>query len=445
MLNNSIKFVRNIPLPTPSLFNFSFKIPYKWAVWGIAAVFYLYEYLLRVSPCIMADELMREFSVDTAALSLISSYYYYTYVLFQIPCGLIVDWLGPRKVITLSAALCATGSFVFSQTDSIFVAQVARFIIGAGSACVFLSCAKIIIDWFPAHKFGFMMAITTAVGSLGSSLGGVYLASSLKTSSWRDSILITALIGLIITLASWFIIRDKENTAQAPSNHTQITFFDTLKIVITNSQNWLMGLCGCFMYLPISVFAELWSIPYLKQTYSISNTESSFANTLFFIGLAIGAPFAACLASKLDNYVKVISWSSLFSLCVFLIVIYIPNMPLNFTFLLLFLFGVCCSGRILSFAFIKDLNPAYANATAIGFINSIIMSSGIIFQPLSGIILESTQCEVISTYGNISSYNYQIAFIIIPVGLLLSWILLKVIARKKQEIHHGSAPCVEVK
>ncbi len=437
--------MRNISLLTPSLFNFSFRVSYKWAVWGIAVLFYLYEYLLRVSPSIMADELMREFKVDTATLSLVSSYYYYTYVLFQIPCGLIVDWLGPRKVITLSAALCAIGSLIFSQTDNIFVAQIARFIIGAGSACVFLSCAKIIIDWFPAHKFGFMMAITTAVGSLGSSLGGVYLASSLQTSGWRNSILITALIGLIITIASWFIIRDKKNTVQIPSHNTHITFFDTLKVVITNPQNWLMGLCGCFMYLPISVFAELWSIPYLKQTYCISNIESSFANTLFFMGLAIGSPFAACLASKLNNYVRVISWSSLLSLCVFLIAIYIPHIPLNFTFFLLFLFGVCCSGRILSFAFIKDLNPTYANATAIGFINSIIMSSGIIFQPLSGIILESTKCEVISTYGNISSYNYQIAFSIIPVGLLLSWILLKVIARKKPATHLGSATCVEVK
>ncbi len=345
LLTNGNKILRNTPSLTSSLLNISFS--YKWAIWGIAALFYLYEYLLRVSPSVMADELMRDFNVDTATLSLFSSYYYYTYVLFQIPCGLIVDWLGPRKVITLSAALCAIGSFVFSQTDSIFVAQVTRFIIGAGSACVFLSCAKIIIDWFPAHKFGFMMGITSAIGSLGSSLGGVYLASSLKTSGWRNSILITALIGLIITLASWFIIRDKNSTNQTPINNTQITFFETIKIVITNPQNWLMGLCGCFMYLPISVFAELWSIPYLKQTYSISNFESSFANTLFFLGLAIGSPLAACLASKLNNHVKVISWSSLLSMCLFMIIIYIPNIPLNFTFSFLFFLGVCESGRVL--------------------------------------------------------------------------------------------------
>ncbi len=99
-------------------------------------------------------------------------------------------------------------------------------------------------------------------------------------------------------------------------------------------------------------------------------------------------------------------------------------------------------GRILSFAFIKDLNPTYANATAIGFLNSIIMFSGIVFQPLSGVILESTRYEVISTSGNTLSYNYQIAFIIIPVGLLLSWVLLKVISRKEQATYLGSVASV---
>jgi hypothetical protein len=41
--------------------------PYAWIIWSTAALFYLYEYVLRASPGVMTNELMHDFGVTSTA------------------------------------------------------------------------------------------------------------------------------------------------------------------------------------------------------------------------------------------------------------------------------------------------------------------------------------------------------------------------------------------
>ena len=129
----------------------------SWMVWGAAAVYYFYEMVLRVSPSVMTGELMSEFMVTSTALGVLASCYYYAYLMLQIPGGLIVDRLGPRIVVAASALLCAVGAYLFAYAESILLAQIGRFLIGAGSACAFISCLKIASNWFLPAQFAPLM------------------------------------------------------------------------------------------------------------------------------------------------------------------------------------------------------------------------------------------------------------------------------------------------
>ena len=124
-----------------------------WIIWATAAFFYFYEMLLRVSPGVMTQELMETFYVSSTSLGLLSSFYYYSYNVLQLPCGIIVDRMGPRAIITASCFLCAIGAGLFYSTDSLAVAKAARFIMGMGSACAFISTLKLTAAWFPVSQF----------------------------------------------------------------------------------------------------------------------------------------------------------------------------------------------------------------------------------------------------------------------------------------------------
>ena len=114
----------------------------SWAIWACAGAFYLYECILRVSPSVMTEGLMHDFSLTSTALGILVSCYSYSYVALQIPCGVMVDAIGTRRILTASAALCAIGTFMFASMDILIGAQIGRFLVGAGSACAFISCMK---------------------------------------------------------------------------------------------------------------------------------------------------------------------------------------------------------------------------------------------------------------------------------------------------------------
>ncbi len=61
----------------------------RWVVWACAALFYGYQYALRVAPSVMTNDLMAEFGIDAATVGSISSFYYVSYATLQVPVPLL--------------------------------------------------------------------------------------------------------------------------------------------------------------------------------------------------------------------------------------------------------------------------------------------------------------------------------------------------------------------
>lgn len=405
-----------------------------WIIWGCAAFFYLYEYILRVSPSVMTNQLMQDFGVTSTALGVLVSFYYYAYVPLQIPCGVIVDRLGVRRVVTLSAIFCTIGSLIFAQSESLAFAQFGRFLMGAGSACAYLSTAKVAAEWFPAHKFALITSMTMGLGTIGGTFGGKPFAVLVNAIGWRPSMMVAACVGVCVIVASWMIIRDRKESTEGhlPSKELEkdSSILAGLKVVAKNPQSWLIGLYGCLMYLPLSAFAELWAVPYLMQVHGIDNEIASSASVMVFIGMAVGCPLAAWFSDKFQSRIKVMEYSALGTALLFMLIVYCPAIPLSLTFPLLFITGVICGGQILYFAAAKEINPPQTSATTIGFTNSLVMFSGIIFQPLLGFLLDGFWDGAKSVETGLpeySTYAYQVALSPVPICLFAAWILLKFI------------------
>lgn len=398
---------------------------YGWVIWGCAALFYLYEYILRVSPSVMTNEIALDFGATSTLVGVIASYYYYSYVALQIPCGVIVDWLGARKVITVSALLCTIGSVMYGYAESVEALKWARFTMGAGSACAFLGTLNITAVWLKPGHFAVVAGVTQMMGTLGGLFGGAPFAALINTYGWREAMLIMAIIGAVVMVACWLIIRDPQQTSDAPPQSGGL--LEGLISVMKNPQSWLIGIYGGLMYVPLSAFAELWGTPYLMKVYDISSEKASLSSAMVFLGVALGCPLFAAISDRLKSRVRVMSWAALFTIPPFLAVIYIPNIPLEITFSLLFLAGVFCGGQILYFAAAKEINnPAYS-ATTIGFTNTFVMVSGVIFQPLLGIIIDLAWDGVVNADGTpmYSIGDYQQAMVTIPICMMIAWIIMR--------------------
>ena len=404
---------------------------YAWIIWGAAALFYLYEYVLRASPNVITNELMRDFGVTSTALGIFTSAYYFSYVPLQVPCGMIVDWLGTRRVVTISAALCTLGSFLFATSDSLFLAAVARFIMGAGSACAYLSCLKIASEWFPSQRFAVIAGITMMMGTFGGIFGGKPFAMLVNATDWRISMTIAGFVGVAVVMAAWMIIRDHPNrgmhhkTIQEPM--TSARLWEGLKVITANPQTWLIGLYASLMYTILSAFAEMWGTPYLMVAYEINNETASYGSMLIFIGMAMGCLVSPLLANYWCSHRKVMSIGALGAFAMFLPAVYLNSLPLYGVFALLFFAGFFCGWQILNFAAAREINPPEFSGTTMGFMNCLTMASAPIFQSLLGMLIDLFEEGEVGLNGLklYSAEAYQYALFAIPVSLLLAWVVLR--------------------
>lgn len=394
-----------------------------WIIWSIAAIFYLYEMILRVSPSVMTNDLMAYYDVTSTMLGVLISCYYYSYTLLQVPCGLILDKLGPRNLIALSSLFCAMGSLLFSMTNEIYIAQIGRFFVGAGSACAFISCLQIATSLFPKKYFVLIAGITNMMGTLGGLFGGLPVAKSVNSIGWQNTTLYLSLFGIfLIILVFIFIPKKIEHIDEDSKNH--ISIVSILRKVIINKQVILSGLIAGFMYLPISAFSELWAVPFFMTKYNVNNEIASIASAVLFVGVAIGSIILAIVAKKIQSYMKTIRFSAIGVAILFIPLIYI-SYSIYISFSIVFIIGLLTGAQVINFTCAKNNSTLETSGTTIAFTNGIVMLIGSVFQPILGVFLDFFWNGSVSESGmrvyEISTY--QKTMLILPICLIISYVL----------------------
>ncbi len=68
----------------------------SYVLWAVASLFYLYQFVLRLSPSVMMEDLMEAFRIDATGFAAMGSIALLSYSLFQLPLGAFADRFGVR-------------------------------------------------------------------------------------------------------------------------------------------------------------------------------------------------------------------------------------------------------------------------------------------------------------------------------------------------------------
>ena len=101
-----------------------------WLIVGLGALYYCYEYFLRITPSVITPELMRDYNLTGAQVGSLAAFYYHAYVPMQIVVGLLMDRYGPRRLLTLACILCAAGTYLFAGTHNLMIAKSWSILVG---------------------------------------------------------------------------------------------------------------------------------------------------------------------------------------------------------------------------------------------------------------------------------------------------------------------------
>lgn len=403
----------------------------KHSIWlsificGLAALFYLYEFILQVSPGVMTNELMHDLTLNAAGLGFMSSCYYYAYASMQMPAGFLYDSLGPRRVVTAAIFVCSIGAIIFGMANTMAIASFGRLMMGAGSAFAFIGALVLISRWFDTKYFAILAGITQTLSSVGAVIGGGPLASSVEHYGWRHTILFVGAVGFILCIAFAIFVRNypKGSQIQTREKLAEGEFISNLKRICTNSQSWLTAIYAFCSWAPITVFAALWGVPYMMSAYHLSATKASFAVSLIWVGIGVASPILGWLSDRMGSRNKPLSYVSILGVVSTVIIIFVPHVPFSLMLCMLFLFGCAAGGQALSFAVVKDNNHTSVVGTAVGLNNMAVVVGGAIFQPLVGVLLQAHWTgKIVKGIHYYSVTNYQTALSIIPVCYLVGFI-----------------------
>lgn len=399
-----------------------------WIICFLATVFYCYEYLLRIAPTVMVPELMQAFKANATEFGVLTAFYYFIYTPMQIVVGLLSDLYGPRRILTVAVATCAIGSYLFSTANVLLVAAIGRSLIGFGSAFAFVCVLKLAALWLPQRFFALFVGLATALGMVGAIFQVTVLSSLVHSIGWKQTINIGTIIGLILIPCIWLIVRDRSRgddsgrqTKSTPQYYETFTGFLRL---LRQPQMWLSGIIAGLMYLSLSLFAELWGIPFLSSAYHLSRHAAGMACAMVYLGWLIGGPLIGYISDVTRSRRIPLFGGCLGAVACISCVIYLPVLQQKVLYLFLFLFGIFSSCEILCFAISSENVSRQLIATASAFTNFLTMLGGFIFQPLVGVILDATWSgQMLDGIRIYSSDSYQLALTILPLAFFLGFIL----------------------
>ena len=295
---------------------------YPWIVIVLAASFLFYKYILQVSPSIMTDDLMREFQIQGVGLGNLAASFFYSFLIAQFFVGILLDRYSPRLLTTIALILCATGVYSFSKANSLMVATWARTLMGVGAAFATVSYMKMTSLWFKPNQFAFVGGLLASAAMLGAIAGQIPLSLAVNTLGWRESLNFCAVLGLILAILFYWIVRDRPAAAGLNTTIAKFSFKDVWQ-VLNNKQNWLITLYSGLAFSPIDAFAGLWCIPFLKETYQLQHTQAAFLVAFIFLGLALGSPLLGLLSDRLGKRRRVMLISGCVALLSIIIIIYV--------------------------------------------------------------------------------------------------------------------------
>jgi len=397
----------------------------KWVIWSIAVIFLFYEFILRVFPSVMVEELMGFFKVDAEALGLLSAFYFYAYAPMQLPVGLLMDRFGARKLLTLAAIICALGNFMFAITSHLAIAETGRFFMGIGSAFAFVGMVYVCSHWFLGKKLALLIGLGNSIGMLGAIGGEGPLSYFVDYFGWRATIFGLGIIGLILAAAIYLTIR-REPPAfvkKDEQSFTNVNIWKNLKDVCKNYQTWINSLVALFFYATTAAYASLWGVPYLNLYWGLSRELAGFAVSMIFVGWIVGGPLIGHFSDYLNKRVPIIQISTLLCCLLILPIIYLGGMPLYLIFVLHFLLGLFSSAQLLNFSLSVEINPFKSKGTSISLTNMIVAFGSAFVQPFTGFLMDIYNPVPKGNLENYTLADFRFAFTLFPVCFLIAFIL----------------------
>lgn len=274
----------------------------------LALVFFtvVINYMDRSNISVAATSLTDELELSTVQMGLVFSAFAWTYSAFQIPGGVMVDFIKPRILYPILLVLWSIATLIQGFVNSLGALIGCRAAIGLFEAPSYPCNNKIVTSWFPEKERASAIAVYTSGQFIGLAFLTPVLIIIQNQYGWRGLFIISGIIGIFWAAIWYFFYRDpQDHPSISPSELDYIKqgggllkddsdektvskfTIQDLKTALVHKKLWGIYL-GQFCLGSLFIFFLTWFPTYLVKYRGLDFIKSGLLASLPFLAAFVG-------------------------------------------------------------------------------------------------------------------------------------------------------------
>jgi MFS family permease len=248
------------------------------------AAYYL-SFLFRTINATIAGPLTSEFSLSAGNLGLLTSVYFLTFAIAQIPVGILLDRYGPRRVQSALLAAVAAGAALFAAADNFWLLLAGRALIGLGVAAALTAGMKALVIWFPKERVPFLNGLMIMLGALGAVTATLPADALLAEIGWRKIVELSATISACCAILIYFVVPEAPSPASVAGGPSNLG----LGTVYSDRRFWRLAPLSAGCIGTAWALQGLWVAPWLADVEALDRTSVMRHLFVMAVALSLGA------------------------------------------------------------------------------------------------------------------------------------------------------------
>jgi len=351
-----------------------------WLVWGLAVAFVIYLFSFQTGYSIVNASIRKEAGLTVVQVGFIAAAYTWSFAVFQLFSGALLDRLGARWVLPPAIALVTLGVFVFAHAARFETMIAAQLILALGACAGFVGAGYVGGQWFGMAKFGVMFGLVQCLASAFSAFNQNLIGFALQYASWRELFNWIGAGGVVLCGVGFAFIRDP-----APVRGMQHGIAAFVREVVGSivevarvGHVWIAAAYGALCFGALLAAGVVWA-PKLMQVRGIPEQTANLAASVLWLGLAVGC----ILIPRWSDAVRRRKQPALvgigLQLAALLALVYVPELPSPAPMALWFLFGLGAAAHMLAFSAAGDAVSLDRIGTSAAIVNgTMFLLSGLL-------------------------------------------------------------------
>lgn len=245
----------------------------------------------RTALAVVAPNMAADLSMSPAALGMTSGMFFLATAIMQIPCGLLFDRFGPKRVVPLLMAAGVVGTVLTWAADGTVMVVAGQTLIGAGCSGIFVGGLVIVSRWYSPRRFALIAAVMIAISNIGLFVSGTPFAALTEAIGWRGGYLVSGIVCAAIAAVYALVVRDAppEHPWHAREPESWSEAVRGLVAVVTDRRvHPILGL-ALVSYAGILAIRALWGGPYLADIFNMDALARGNVLLIMSVTLTLGS------------------------------------------------------------------------------------------------------------------------------------------------------------